>query len=134
MLLRCACAVLLLFALRPSPASTQQDSRIRYTINDNWSYRPEGGAAIPVHLPHTWNVDDALTESIEYRRGIGWYRKPLPIDSTLAGKRLFIYFEGVNQIADVFVNGDSIGRHVGGYTAFASRCAPAARSTAASPA
>ncbi len=32
---------------------------------------------------------------------------------------MFIYFEGVNQNADIFVNGKLVGDHVGGYTAFA---------------
>lgn len=36
----------------------------------------------------------------------------------MQGKRLFLYFEGVNSVADVFVNHRSVGSHKGGYTAF----------------
>ena len=114
-LLALGLAVLAAAAARDSTAAP----RIQYTINDGWTYQAEGGPAVRVNLPHTWNVDDAFTESLDYRRGVGWYRRQLQIDSTLLGKRIFLYFEGANQIADVFVNGDSLGRHVGGYTAFA---------------
>ncbi len=48
----------------------------------------------------------------------GWYRRELPINKTLSGKRLFLYFEGANQVADVYVNGVKAGSHVGGYSAF----------------
>ncbi len=72
-----------------------------------------------VDLPHTWNAEDAFDETPGYRRGVGWYRRALDVPSGAAGRRLFLVFEGANQVADVFVNGREAGRHVGGYTAFA---------------
>ena len=36
----------------------------------------------------------------------------------------FAYFEGANQVADVHLNGEHLGRHVGGYTAFAFELTP----------
>jgi len=95
-------------------------SRVRYTINEQWQYAPDrdGSAAISVNLPHTWNVSDAFDKTPGYRRGEGWYRKSLRLDPALRGKRLFLYFEGANQVADVYVNSHHAGRHVGGYTAF----------------
>jgi beta-galactosidase len=103
--------------------------RVRYTINEQWRYAPgsidEAAAAgfddsawQSVNLPHTWNAIDAFDKTATYRRGIGWYRKRLVLDSALRGKRLFLYFEGANQVADVFVNGRHAGQHIGGYTAF----------------
>lgn len=72
-----------------------------------------------VHLPHSWNAKDAFDEDdLSYRRGTGWYRRSLPIADSLDGRRLFLYFEGANQVADVYVNGTHAGQHVGGYTAF----------------
>ncbi|HMC20971.1 MAG TPA: beta galactosidase jelly roll domain-containing protein, partial [Thermoanaerobaculia bacterium] len=103
--------------------------RVRFTINDQWRYAPgtiEGAAAADfddsgwqrINLPHTWNATDVFDKTTPYRRGIGWYRKSLAIDPALRGKRLFLYFEGANQVADVFVNGRHAGQHIGGYTAF----------------
>lgn len=103
--------------------------RLRVTLNDGWRYAPGPieGAELPAHddsswervdLPHTWNAADVRRGDGRYRRGPGWYRKWLPEAPHLAGKRLFLRFEGANQVADVFVDGDHLGRHVGGYTAF----------------
>jgi beta-galactosidase len=111
------------------PASVASP-RIRYTINEGWRYvsgEPAGAESVQhadsawsgVNLPHTWNAEDAFTKALGYRRGVGWYRKHLALDSSLTGKRLFLFFEGANQVAEVFVNGHSAGRHIGGYTAFA---------------
>jgi beta-galactosidase len=71
-----------------------------------------------VTLPHTWNTQDPFDDVAGYRRGIGWYRKMLVVDSSYAGRRLFLHFEGANEVADVYVNGAFAGRHEGGYTAF----------------
>jgi beta-galactosidase len=112
-------------AAQDAPASP----RILLTLNDGWRYTDgplegaeapdyDDGGWAPVDLPHTWNADDAYAEAEGYRRGVGWYRRPLELDPSLAGKRLFLRFEGANQVAHVWVNGREAGRHVGGYTAF----------------
>lgn len=104
--------------------------RLRYTINDQWRYAPgpverahepdfPDGSWEPVHVPHTWNAVDAFDKRARYRRGTGWYRRSLALDPALEGKRIFLYFEGANQVADVYVNGQHAGQHIGGYTAFA---------------
>lgn len=69
-------------------------------------------------LPHTWNAQDALAGKIDYKRGIGNYEKALYIHPEWKGKRLFLRFDGVNSIADVFINRKHIGEHRGGYGAF----------------
>lgn len=119
----------LVFALATFPLLAQSP-RLRYTINEQWRFAAdhvERGEAADlddsawerVNLPHTWNAEDAFDKTTTYRRGIGWYRRALPIASALRGKRLFLYFEGANQVADVYVNGRHAGQHIGGYTAFA---------------
>lgn len=71
-----------------------------------------------VSLPHTWNTRDPFDGKYSYRRGISWYRKKLVINKDLKEKRLFLYFEGANQVADVYINSVIAGQHKGGYTAF----------------
>jgi beta-glucuronidase len=49
--------------------------------------------------------------------GVVWYKKefncvPKP------GKRLFIHFSSVNYLADVYLNGEKLGSHEGGFTPF----------------
>ena len=103
--------------------------RISYTINDDWRFSSDDAPdaekrEMPdanwekVNLPHTWNAQDAFDDTPGYRRGIGWYRKNLRLNENLENKRIFLYFEGANQIADVYVNGKFVGKHTGGYTAF----------------
>ncbi|MEO5904692.1 MAG: sugar-binding domain-containing protein, partial [Gemmatimonadaceae bacterium] len=104
-------------------------TRTIVSINDGWRYHADGlnlaeKPAMPdndwqkVTLPHTWNVSDPFDDVPSYRRGIGWYRKWLDVPASLRGKKVFLHFEGVNQIADVYVNGAFVGEHKGGYTAF----------------
>ena len=91
-------------------------------LNDNWKFRfshqVQMGTEVRVDLPHTWNAQDALSGKIDYKRGIGNYEKMLFIRPEWQGKRLFLRFEGVNSIADVFINHRHIGEHRGGYGAF----------------
>jgi beta-galactosidase len=116
-------------AAQPAAAAVTTAPRIRYTINDGWRYLADGvnfaekpslsdEAWERVSLPHTWNASDPFDDVPSYRRGIGWYRKRLALADSLKGKRLSLYFEGANQVADVYVNGAFAGQHKGGYTAF----------------
>ena len=103
--------------------------RVEFTINSAWRYHAGGlnlaeKPATPdeswerVSVPHTWNANDPFDDEPSYRRGIGWYRQHLTLDTALRDKRIFLHFEGVNQVADVFVNNAFVGSHSGGYTAF----------------
>jgi hypothetical protein len=69
-------------------------------------------------LPHTWNATDAQDGGNNYLRTVGWYRKILPWNDNLRGKKVFLEFLGANLQAECFVNGTSVGIHQGGYTAF----------------
>ncbi|MDP4291124.1 MAG: glycoside hydrolase family 2 TIM barrel-domain containing protein, partial [Bacteroidota bacterium] len=71
-----------------------------------------------VALPHTWNATDPFDDDQTYYRGIGWYRKTIDLDNKFRNKKVFLCFEGANQVAEVYVNGAFAGRHKGGYTAF----------------
>lgn len=73
---------------------------------------PAGGLA--AHLECTRRT----CRQIDYKRGIGNYEKALYIRPEWKGKRLFLRFDGVNSIADVFINRKHIGEHRGGYGAF----------------
>ncbi len=77
-----------------------------------------------VDLPHTWNAYDVSDEQPGYWRGIGWYRKHFRIDPKYSGKKVVLEFEGVNAVAELWLNGKYLGRHLGGYTGFAWEITP----------
>ena len=91
-------------------------------INSDWHFRfshqVQRKSGQRVDLPHTWNAQDALSGKQDYYRGMGNYTKTLFVKPEWKGKRLFIRFEGVNTIANLFVNDVHIGEHRGGYGAF----------------
>jgi beta-galactosidase len=71
-----------------------------------------------VSLPHTWNAADGQDGGNNYYRGPAWYRKHLTVPAAQAGQRIFLKFDGANLVTELFVNGQSVGRHSGGYAAF----------------
>lgn len=104
--------------------------RSSQTINSSWKFKycaEKNSEPLPVeyddsdwmtvNIPHTWNMN-YNSDTSSYRRGIGWYRKSLYLDNYLRGKSIFLHFEGANQIASIYVNGEHVGQHIGGYTGF----------------
>jgi len=91
------------------------------SFNEEWKFQGQSvtGLALDeiIDLPHTWNKFDAQ-EGLKYYRGTGTYTKNFDVDESWANQRVFIRFEGVNIIAKVSLNGQEIGEHKGGYSAF----------------
>lgn len=98
--------------------------RLSSTINSNWLFkkgdttRSTNVTWQPISLPHTWNTQDVLDDEPGYYRGDGWYKKTLYIPAGWKNKEVYLYFEGAGQSAEVFVNGQAVGSHQGGYTFF----------------
>lgn len=97
----------------------------KYSINESWKFvKSEKGIneisfldAPNVHLPHTWNAEDAFYTHTKMYKGAGWYAKSLPLKPR-KDKAYFLHFEGALQYAEVYINGTLAGSHKGGYTAF----------------
>lgn len=47
-----------------------------------------------------------------------WYRRELAVPEGWKGRRALLHFGAVDQITEVFLNGQKLGAHTGGYTAF----------------
>jgi beta-galactosidase len=111
-----------------APAATG-DGRLLVNLNPGWRFLagddPRAGDAgfddaswQAVDLPHTWNGLDGEDGGDNYRRGAGWYRRHLAVDASLAGRRLYLQFDGASLKADVYVNGVLLGSHTGGFARF----------------
>ncbi len=70
-----------------------------------------------VNVPHTFNALDGQ-DGGRYYRGPAWYRKSLDVPAEYNGKCVYLYFDAVGRVADVYCNGQFVGRHMGAYAAF----------------
>jgi len=65
-------------------------------------------------VPGDWNTQ---RERLLLYEGTIWYKKSFDYQRT-DNTRIFVYFGAANYIADVYLNGEKIGRHEGGFTPF----------------
>ena len=71
--------------------------------------------ASPVlNVPGDWNTQ---REQLMFYEGPVWYRREFSYHRR-AGVRVFIYFGAANYQAAVYLNGEKLGEHEGGFTAF----------------
>lgn len=69
-----------------------------------------------VTLPHTAHVEALVTgPSTRQWQGICWYRKTFESPPKTRDKKIFLRFDGAMNTADIWVNGQSAGRFMGGY-------------------
>jgi beta-glucuronidase len=65
-------------------------------------------------VPGDWNTQE---ERLLLYEGTIWYKKSFDYQRK-PDTRLFVYFGAANYIADVYLNGQKLGRHEGGFTPF----------------
>ena len=103
-------------------------------INDDWAFalQDDAKAREPgyddrswqrVDLPHDWSVKGRLSPDLAactgyLTGGIGWYRKTLTIPGQTGGEKVYLYFEGVYNRSDVYLNGELLGHRPNGYVSF----------------
>jgi beta-galactosidase len=71
-----------------------------------------------LNLPHTWNNFDGEEADTNYYRGVSWYRKHILVNRGYQDRHLFLKFDGAFLVTDVYVNGNFLGEHQGGFAAF----------------
>ncbi len=69
-----------------------------------------------VCLPHTPCIEPLVVR--QQWQGICYYRRKLTVNTEDADKRIWLEFEGVMHLADLWVNGQHAAQHAGGYTPF----------------
>ena len=103
-------------------------------FNNNWRFNlsdvKEGSSSTlddskwrKLDLPHDWSVEGTLSPDRAsctgyLPGGIGWYRKSFTVPDSEKSKKVFIYFEGVYNHSEVFINGVSVGKRPNGYVSF----------------
>lgn len=108
---------------------SQLMAQVTYTINENWKFKKTNELNFQtfskpdqswesITIPHTWNEKDALDDTPGFYQGVGYYFKTQFIGIEAKDKVVYLYFEGANQTLELFVNGQRVGKHIGGYSRF----------------
>lgn len=122
----------------------EETTRISENFNSDWSFSYgdiDGAEAVdfddgewtPVAIPHSFSIPYDLNDNSFYI-GYGWYRKTFDVSDEWDNKFISLDFEGVFQVADIYVNGNHVPRskvygyenitdtslptHEGGYSGF----------------
>ncbi|HEX8505647.1 MAG TPA: hypothetical protein VF630_09780, partial [Hymenobacter sp.] len=118
-------AGLLLTALQ---AAAQKAPTEVTTFNQNWQFVKDADTTVTaslfaqasgkwatVSLPHTPQLEPVVTDKAQWQ-GVSFYRKFFRVPA--AGSRIAVQFGGAMHTADVYLNGQKLQRHVGGYLPF----------------
>ncbi len=110
--------------------------RVETTIDLNWRFLLGNsvGAEAPefddsdwryLSLPHDWMIEQPVhaenssgTAGGFYPEGIAWYRKTIDLNEFEDMDQFYLLFEGVQMNADVFLNGEHLGKQIYGYSSF----------------
>lgn len=95
-------------------------------LKDNWMFVKEAENAADaaskkgtaVSLPHTWNAVDGQDGGNDYHRGTCWYVTKFQKPELEAGSQVYVEFLGASVIADIYLNGEAVAHHEGGYSTF----------------
>ncbi|MBP1692604.1 MAG: Beta-glucuronidase [Chloroflexi bacterium] len=79
-----------------------------------WASKPPEDCR-QINIPSCWN--EVFPDYFSYE-GTAWYFKELLYQPASLDERVLLCFEGVNYRCQVFINGQQVGEHHGGFTAF----------------
>ena len=90
-------------------------------LNQNWLFSKNTAditirTGEAVNLPHSWNAVDGQDGGNDYFRGDCLYVKTLRKAELPAADRYYLEIRGANSSAEVFVGGESLAVHHGGYS------------------
>lgn len=67
-----------------------------------------------LNVPGDWNTQ---RDSLLFYEGSVWYKRSFDYPKG-AKRRVFVHFGAANYLANVYLNGEALGRHTGGFTPF----------------
>ena len=116
-------------SLIAQPYTVPANERVDVNLDSSWRFIRQDVAGAQnvgfddsawtvVNLPHTWNNLDGQDGGNNYYRGIGWYRAHYAVDGSLTNRHFFLKFDGAFLVTDVYLNGNLLGEHQGGFAAF----------------
>lgn len=99
--------------------------RKKVSFNEDWLFAKtcDAPAVLPenwerVTLPHTWNAADGQDGGNDYWRGTAMYAKRFTRPQIEENGRAVLEFLGAAMTAEVWLNGEKLAHHEGGYSTF----------------
>lgn len=83
-------------------------------LEKGWASNPPDDC-LQINLPSCWN--EVFPHYATYD-GTAWYFREVRLQSENPDQRMTLCFEGVNYRCEVFINGQKVGQHEGGFTHF----------------
>ena len=104
-------------------------SRQVIDMNTGWAFfrgEVDNGAQVdldvtgwmPICLPHIMQLETKHCGGNSIYDGVGWYRRYFKMPANARDKRVVVDFEGVMTNCEVYLNGEKITEHYGGYMGF----------------
>ncbi len=85
-------------------------------INKDWLFTKPDTAPENINLPHSWNAIDGQDGGADYFRGTCCYVKDLDREEIPTADKYYLEINGANSSATVFMNGEKLASHDGGYS------------------
>lgn len=101
-----------------SSGRLEAQSRSKVNFGSGWEFRREekvNSKWEKITIPHTAKIEPLVVN--KQFQGTSWYRKNFKVED-FKSKKVFLYFEGVMQEADVWINDQKVTNHKGGYLPF----------------
>ncbi len=113
-----------------------QNGRTRESFDDGWKFYLGDDADAKnsdyqdaswrsLNLPHDWSIEGKFDKNNPagidggaLPGGVGWYRKSFTIPASSKNKNVFIDFDGVYRLSEVWINGHYLGIRPNGYISF----------------
>ena len=126
---------LAIISMLPALAITAQPAgRSTDNFNFGWKFHkgdvPDGHKAglddsgwRQIDLPHDWSIEGPFSKDNAsctgyLPGGIGWYRKTFVVPDFERSRNVFIYFDGIYNNSEVWINGNYLGKRPNGYISF----------------
>jgi beta-galactosidase len=105
--------LLLLFSFKIITAQT----RTKVNFGSDWEFKREetNSSWEKITIPHSARIENLVV--VKQFQGNCWYQKKFTV-SNAKNKKVFLYFEGVMQEANVWINNQKVTNHKGGYLPF----------------
>ncbi|MDR1682929.1 MAG: T9SS type A sorting domain-containing protein [Candidatus Symbiothrix sp.] len=93
-------------------------------LNGIWQFQPAASATetLPAgnlsrEILVPFPVESALSGIMEHYEHV-WYRRSFSVPAAWTGQRVLLHFGAVDYSCEIFINGESVGTHQGGYDPF----------------